>query len=707
MPTLTIGDQKVKVGDDFLSLSPEQQSATVEEIASSLGAAPAMTSAPSAAAITAPVSPPVTQERPAEVGLLQSVREAIHGPTRLLENGMSFGLADRARAGIGALIGDGTYGANLADEQKQTDQYRSEHPVIAPIAEGVGGVAVPLGAIGAASRAAGLGTKMLLGGGAGAGIGGIQGAAGSRDWTNLPQAAKDAAIGSGIGFVVGGTLPAAGKIIGAGYNAAANALRGNADGISRGASRHLVEALAADNPEAVQARLTQLGDQAMLADAGPAFLGKAQGASLNNDEGRSVLQNALTARNEGTNQRIMGDVNRALGPAEDPQTVTDSIRRWRQEVDARNYPAALDNAPPVQTAPILQNLEDMIPRSVGMEKKALTNLRDMMMQPERRQVVDASGYPVFDGLGHPKFQDVKVSQNDAGVLHKIKQELDNVIEYDAPGLGLPASALSRQQGSLKYFRGQLNDALEQQVPGYLNANRQSAALARRADAVEAGTQYLGSGKTIASPGRFAAEFENMPLGEQIALAKGSRGSIERALGTKANDLQALRQELQGEGGWNTAKLATVHGQDAADQLIGSVDRNLKFRDTYNKVVENSQTAQRQAAKEAMRPTPSSETPLFDPRTTGVGFMLGGGKRLLSAGYNAVRPDTTRSFGEVANVLTAQGPERDKRLLAIVDALNKRKTNAVASPIVGDISSLLAAIAANGYARTGPMRSRER
>ena len=29
--------------------------------------------------------------------------------------------------------------------------------------------------------------------------------------------------------------------------------------------------------------------------------------------------------------------------------------------------------------------------------------------------------------------------------------------------------------------------------------------------------------------------------------------------------------------------------------MGSVNRNLKFRDTYNKVVENSQTAQRQAA----------------------------------------------------------------------------------------------------------------
>ena len=64
-----------------------------------------------------------------------------------------------------------------------------------------------------------------------------------------------------------------------------------------------------------------------------------------------------------------------------------------------------------------------------------------------------------------------------------------------------------------------------------------------------------------SPARFEHEFTQLTPGEQIAFAKGSRGEIERKLGTKANDLQALRSELQGEGGWNTDKLATVHGRE--------------------------------------------------------------------------------------------------------------------------------------------------
>jgi hypothetical protein len=638
-------------------------------------------------------------------GTLQSIREAIHAPTRAVENGLFMGLGDRIRAGMGAIIGDGSYSGNLADEQRQSDQFRSDHPIVAPVLEGVGNAAAPLGAIGAASKATSFGGKFLAGAGAGGVIGGAQGALSSRDYTDLPQTAKDAGTGAIIGGGIGGGIPIAGRAIGAGYQSIVNAIMGKPDGISRGASRHLIDAITADTPAAVKSRVAELGPDATLADAGPALLGKAQGASLNSDEGRSVLQSALTARNEGTNQRIMGDVNRALGPAEDPQTVTNAITAHRSAVDIAAYPAALDNAPSVQTAPILRQLEDMIPRSVGSEQKALTNLRDMMMTTERRPLLDAAGHPQYDNLGRQRFTDIPVSQNNADVLHKIKQELDNVIQYDAPGLGVPAGALTRQQGALKNMRGQLNSALEDQVPGYLEANRQSAALARRGQAVDLGTQYLGSGKTTASPERFANEFRQLEPGERIAFAKGSRGEIERQLGTKANDLQALRAALQGEGGWNTAKLATVHGADAADQLIGTVNRNLKFRDTYNKVVENSQTAQRQAAASAMKPVPPGEVPLINPNMSATGFALAGGKKLLNVGLNAVRPDPTRSFGELAKVLSAQGPQRDKHLQDIIDAITRRQRTSAKAPVVGDRAALAAAILGNAYLQNSQPRMR--
>jgi hypothetical protein len=640
-----------------------------------------------------------------EKGVLGKIDDYV----RAAANGMTFGLADRFAAGMGAATGiggkSGDYAGNLADERAKTGAFEAEHPIASTVTNIAGGAAVPIGAFGAAAKGVGLGMKVLRGSGAGAALGGIGGAASAPDWTDPGQTAVSTAKGVGLGAALGGSLPLAGKAIGSGYNAIADALV-KPEGMSRAASRHLIEALNADNPQAVRGQIDRLGPDAMLADTGPAMLGKAQGAALNSDEGRSVLAGALTARNEGTNQRIMGDVERALGPAEDPQTVSNAIRARRSEVDSRAYPAALGSAPDVQTAHILTYLDYAIPQSVGMEKKALTSARNMLVKTERqpRMDPDAPGRQAVDARGNPIFDEVKVSQNDANVLHKVKGELDNVIQYDAPGLDVPAGAVSRQQAALKQLRHELNSTLEDQVPGYAEANRQSAALAKRGEAVEAGTQYLGSGKTTPSPDRFAAEFDPLSQGEKIAFAKGSRGNIERVLGTKANDLQALRSELQGEGGWNTAKIATVHGQDAADELAASVDRNLKFRDTHNKVVENSQTAQRQAAAKGMKPEPSNEIPFFNPGSTVTGMTATAGKKVVNLIANALRPDPTKSFGEVARILSAQGGQRDQHLAALIDALSRRQSNAAVASKVGDRAALVAALLGNGYVQSGPRQS---
>ena len=345
----------------------------------------------------------------------------------------------------------------------------------------------------------------------------------------------------------------------------------------------------------------------------------------------------------------------------------------------------------------------------SMEHKALTNLQSMLTKTENRPLLMRIRAPQYDNSrGNEMWQECPVSHDDANILHKVKGELDNVIEYDAPGLGVPAGALTRQQGSLKQMRGAINDALETQVPGYAAANDVSSALAKRSKAVGLGTQYLGSGKTTPSPDRFAAAFDPLEQGEKIAFAKGSRGEIERILGTKANDLQALRGELQGEGGWNTAKMATVHGQPAADALVNSVDRNLAFRNTYSGVVQNSQTAQRTAAAREMKPEPSSEIPLFNPNST----LTGIGTTLLKKGaqkvFNALmETDPTRNYGAIARTLTEQGAMRDATLEKVVDALNARRANAaVAAPVVGNTSAVVAAILGNTALRDGPMRRQQ-
>lgn len=448
-------------------------------------------------------------------------------------------------------------------------------------------------------------------------------------------------------------------------------------GVNRYGANHLVKAMQADTPAAVRSELQRLGPDATLADAGPAFLGKAQGASLNSDEGRSILFGAMKRRDEATTSRIMGDVERALGPAEDPQTVTNAIRAHRSEVDNVAYPAALDVAPPVQTGHLMQDLEFFIPHAVGHERRALENLREMLTRYEQRARIDPhTGRQEIDGRGNMVWDRVPVNQDEAHVLHKVKDELDNVIEHDAPGLGVPAAALQHAQYALKQMRRGLNQTLEHQVEGYAAANHRSAQLARRAEAVERGTQYLGEGKTTPSPGRFLDEFEQLEAGDRIALGKGSRGEIERVLGVKGNDLQALRRELQGEGGWNTAKLAIAHGEEPVSQLVASVDRNLKFRDTNNKIQEGAQTEIRRAAREQMKPYGFNEDSLIQRDTNLAGLALTGLKRgamwipnKLSAGWQ------NEGRAGIARVLTENGAERDAHVEQIIEALGRHQVAA--------------------------------
>jgi hypothetical protein len=142
-------------------------------------------------------------------------------------------------------------------------------------------------------------------------------------------------------------------------------------------------------------------------------------------------------------------------------------------------------------------------------------------------------------------------------------------------------------------------------------------------------------------------------------------------------------------------------------MAASVERNLKFRDTHNKVVENSQTAQRQAAAREMKPEPSSDTPFINPNSTVTGMVGTAAKKGVQSIVNALtRSDPTRHYGEVARALSEQGSARDARLMAIVNALDKRRGNAAVSSAAGDKTALIAGILANSYAsQSDPRRNR--
>ena len=65
-------------------------------------------------------------------------------------------------------------------------------------------------------------------------------------------------------------------------------------------------------------------------------------------------------------------------------------------------------------------------------------------------------------------------------------------------------------------------------------------------------------------------------------------AVEQAVGTKENDLQALRNATLGAHGWNSLNLGHVFGQAPVNAVNQNIAAEMRMRDTYGKVTQNAE-----------------------------------------------------------------------------------------------------------------------
>jgi hypothetical protein len=172
MATLEINGRKVEVDDSFRSLSPEQQQATVEEIAAALPQATAE-----------PQKPDYRGDGLAGTRLGAAITGAAQGVT--------FGLADEAKAKLWEMFGHGDYDSNLEQNRNVLDQMREEDKIATYGGELAGAMLLP----GAAAKSSlTVGRNALRLGAAGAASGG-EGGFGPR----MQSAAVSGAVGGAVG----------------------------------------------------------------------------------------------------------------------------------------------------------------------------------------------------------------------------------------------------------------------------------------------------------------------------------------------------------------------------------------------------------------------------------------------------------------------------------------------------------------------------
>lgn len=544
----------------------------------------------------------------------------------------------RGAAAIGSVVNPALgLPAPSADQIRQWDaQLKQEHPVAYGGGRVLGaGATLGAGAAMGGARVLGMAGNMIPRIGYGAVSGGAIGAGDAYTHGENPL------VGGGLGALGGGVAAPLGALTGMGVNqlvrGAQYLMPTGVSGVSRPAANIAATVLNADDPTAIRAILTQHGPLAMLADAGPSTNALTAGLALKPSEAKTVVTNAINARAAGRDARLTGDIDAALGPAPVPSRVEAGLAASRDALGPE-YEQAFQGARAVNTEPLANTLDASVANLRGPAQDAVRRVRGYLNIPGTDQLDP-----------HPR------------ALMATRNAIDGLLTNEDNPQVIRQLSAARQQ---------VDNELGRAVPGIKDVDAKFAELSRQSEALDQGSRVLDSGKTAVRPQDLAESFPASanpqgtlvgPSAVPLRTQQGVRAEIDRQVGTKSNDLVALRNVLQGEGGWNTNKLTTVFGEEPTNRLLGAVSREAAFDNTTNEVLRNSATARRTAAGKLLDDTEPGSLNLIPASATGLALQAGK-KMLLDPLMHmlTVSPSAPRNL-ELARIMTAQGATRDQIL----------------------------------------------
>ena len=368
MAKLKINGQSVTVDDSFLSLPPDQQNATVDEISKSLSTRQGSTGSGVPAA-------PVAEPENAMQGVARAVRGGIPFGDRMAAAGKTVEphVFDKDW-NVAPHLGNGQgYGENLANERARAEDFSGKHPIVSAAGNIAGALStipmLPARVAGAALTAPSIGGKVLGGAGLGAGFGALQGISDSPDLTAKADTAVSAGKGAAGGALLGAMLPVAGKIVGTGYSKAADYFRPFGDGVSAPTGRSILRDFGKAGPGEIEKEINRLGPDAMLVDAAPSLLSKGQGVIENSRDARNLFTERLTARDDGTSNRLLSDFEKNIGKTPSKATLEDALVSRRKEQEAKDFGKALGGeTPPVDVSELSGWLENEL-KNAGPSRK--------------------------------------------------------------------------------------------------------------------------------------------------------------------------------------------------------------------------------------------------------------------------------------------------------------------------------------------------
>lgn len=649
MPTLNIGGRKVTVDDGFLKLSPEQQNATVEEIASSLGP-----TKPQAAA------PQLDQYQQAAIQERDAMKaqgiDTGAGMTRRAMQGATFNTADEILAGLTTpleMIKRGTFspreGYNYAKAREDLimDDARKNTGMVGTAAELAGGVLTGTGLARAGATfmpaaEAGLAARSLGGAADAALMGGIAGAA---EGNGLAERGGNAMQGALLGGAIGGAAPGAIGLLKAATSPITSniAARVNPENYARNQmARALSESGRTPQQIADDLAMAAREGQGMftaadaMGNAGQRMLSSTARAP---GQGRTAVVDFLEGRQAGQGRRVS---NQLADGFDSPQTAAQAEARLTAaraaEADAA-YGAVRNDAQPVDLTGVINRIDETL--TPGVNRFAQSNIANDSIESSlegfRRRLTDGQS-----------------NLTDFTAIQRLRGELSDAVQTaQRGGQGNRARLLG---GVLR----EMDTAMESASAGFRQANARFAQQSRDIEAVGQGRQAATRGRTE----DILPAYQGLSPEGQAAFRTGYVDPLIQQAQGAAFGVNKARPLLNDAFAAESAAMAPGN-----PVLARQLARENTMFQTRNAALGNSKTAENLADDAALGVDPTLIGNLLSGNWTGAA------RNALQAGQNALSGNTPRVRQELARLLMSrQGSAQDfERILTdAIDSASRRR-----------------------------------
>jgi hypothetical protein len=442
--------------------------------------------------------------------------------------------------------------------------------------------AVPAGA--AAAAAGALAPASAVGLPIAAGVQGLVGGG-----TSILEDVASRALGSeeevDLGKAAMGTLiGAAGPVAGEALQAFRGLTQPDAfNSLSRGAQNYLKRFY--DKFEA--------GDIPLPRDGRDMILDTAQGRALaaqiikeNPDsEAAKMITNMIAKRDAEAPARVLRDIDSAIGTASvTEREAAEAIRQYMRVVSGEET-NALSKAPPLDVAPIVKRIDDMLVDAQGKTASALKRIRSFLVESEGTAGTQAAREPVTDASGRIIRYEMKEAapgtpptyKSSAQAIENARTEIDSLINYGDEGLGIKPGELRTREGAIGAIRKDVSGLLKDNVPGYKDLMGKFENAYALLKANEVAQNAFRKGAQAVRPDEVKMFLKNP---DEAAAWRGSvRSLINERLRGSADDVMSLKTMLGGENDNARKMLEMTFGKRETNRLARLVDRELEYRNT--------------------------------------------------------------------------------------------------------------------------------